>query len=175
MITNQITLETIVDTVKDYALEIQNGRKPADIVNHMNSEIIELAQEAAKAAFGGEAGDDGVVGEAIDVMNCALDRWIHERPDAVSTEVMTSMIHRERREIRDEDLLQIMMATIVDEDTHLDDGIGTDQRMAKIAAACVEMIAIDRPGILWPEIQDLMVAKLEKWKTHYANSVHRVR
>lgn len=54
---------------------IDNGRKLDDVMVHMMTEVGELAQEIIIAAGRShkQPGKDGVVGEAIDVINCALD------------------------------------------------------------------------------------------------------
>ena len=64
----------IVHVTRLYSDEINNGRTLADIVRHMKSEVQELDEELE-----GANGPDGVVGECVDVILCALDAiMIHD-------------------------------------------------------------------------------------------------
>lgn len=66
---------SLVNDVFAVSQEVEDGRTPLTILGHATSELGELADEVLIA--GGHsykcAGDDGVVGEALDLMLCALD------------------------------------------------------------------------------------------------------
>lgn len=55
--------------------KIQNQRTPHDILAHLMSEVGELAEEVAidSGFLKKKAGADGILGEAIDVIICAID------------------------------------------------------------------------------------------------------
>jgi hypothetical protein len=69
------TENSLVGDVFTASDSVQNGRKLDDVLAHLMTEVGELAQEVIIAAGRShkEPGKDGVVGEAIDVINCALD------------------------------------------------------------------------------------------------------
>lgn len=63
--------------VREFSDGVRDGRTLAEICYHLKLELQELDQELAAA----EPGEDGVAGEAIDVMLCALDLVFKARPD----------------------------------------------------------------------------------------------
>jgi hypothetical protein len=73
----------LVDLVRPFALGIKNGRTKHDALRHLKSEVFELEDELE----GTGDGADGVVGEAVDVIACALDIIVLERPDITDEEV----------------------------------------------------------------------------------------
>lgn len=68
-------LEQIVEVCKT----INHDRDVSTITTHLYSEIDELTQEVVKMQFGEEAGDDGITGECVDVILCAVDLMYNER------------------------------------------------------------------------------------------------
>lgn len=66
---------TIVKRILETSSEIINDRTKSDVLVHLVTEVGELAQEIqiAEGKSYKEEGADGVVGEAIDVIICALD------------------------------------------------------------------------------------------------------
>lgn len=64
-------IQYALDTTK----EVTNYRTMQDILTHLMTEVGELAQEIqiAEGKSYKECGADGVVGEAIDVIACAID------------------------------------------------------------------------------------------------------
>lgn len=62
-------MSRMLETVRHYALGIHNGRKAADAFKHLKSEVKELGDEIEN----GGTGADGIKGEVMDVINCALD------------------------------------------------------------------------------------------------------
>ena len=63
----------IVAEIFKYSDKIKNDRTYVDAYLHMRSEEAELHEEIQAAMQNNKSGDDGVVGEAIDIILCALD------------------------------------------------------------------------------------------------------
>lgn len=66
---------TVVKQVLEASASIENNRTFQDILIHLMTEVGELAQEIEieEGKSYKQPGKDGIVGEAIDVINCALD------------------------------------------------------------------------------------------------------
>lgn len=66
---------TLVKDTLNACSQIKNDRTLQDILTHLMTEVGELAQEIqiAEGKSYKEHGEDGVVGEAVDVINCVLD------------------------------------------------------------------------------------------------------
>lgn len=62
-------MSRMLEIVRHYALGIHNGRKAENAFEHLLSEVKELGEEIES----GGAGADGIKGEVMDVINCALD------------------------------------------------------------------------------------------------------
>lgn len=82
VILNSTRPATLFDVVMDTAKLIPVHRTENDILNHAMQELGELAQEIA--IFRGKSlkdkGADGIIGEAIDVINCMLDIiYVHNK------------------------------------------------------------------------------------------------
>ncbi len=80
-------MSQMLEIVRHYALGIRNGRKAADAFKHLKSEIEELGVELEN----GGAGADGVKGEVMDVINCALDILFLVHPEVTMDELDTIM------------------------------------------------------------------------------------
>lgn len=62
--------------MKDYlklCKEVENGRDFLDVYSHLKGEVKELEEEVANLCAGCGAGEDGITGEAVDVILCAFD------------------------------------------------------------------------------------------------------
>ena len=81
----------VVPIVRFYARSIHNGRTARNIFNHARGELKELEDELDLKDQGEAPGPDGVIGEAVDVMQCMLDLIFHERPDITDEEIDTLM------------------------------------------------------------------------------------
>lgn len=66
---------TLVKTILEASSEIKNDRTKSDVLVHLMTEVGELAQEIqiSEGKSYKTEGVDGVIGEAIDVIICALD------------------------------------------------------------------------------------------------------
>ena len=70
---------------------VLNGRTVDDVVLHMTTELGELSTEIliANGKSYKDPGEDGIVGEAIDVILCALDVIRLDTPDITVDEIMS--------------------------------------------------------------------------------------
>lgn len=85
---------TMVDIVKRYSERIDDGRTLSDVLGHAMEELGELATEV-KIVNGKsykKAGPDGVIGEAVDLINCALDIIYLAKPDFTEDELKEMQI-----------------------------------------------------------------------------------
>lgn len=76
-------INSVVEATLFTSVNITDGRTTADVLAHMMTEVGELAQEViiSQGRSYKEPGADGVAGEAIDVMLCALDIIALEKPE----------------------------------------------------------------------------------------------
>ena len=72
---------------------INNGRTMNTIYDHLKSETIELDEEMVKYNSGLPPGDDGIAGESVDVMLCALDLIYSVNP-SISSDQIISILER---------------------------------------------------------------------------------
>ncbi len=80
-------MRTLFSIAKEYAIRIQNGRTPRDIMDHLKGEMEELDQEVNDHTLGHERGEDGIVGEAIDMIQCGIDLILSTNPDITEEEL----------------------------------------------------------------------------------------
>ena len=83
-------MQSLVDVVRKYALAINNGRTQHTILDHMRSEVQELAVEIDN----GSTGEDGIIGENIDIIACALDSIFIHNPTITEAELVALMIKK---------------------------------------------------------------------------------
>jgi hypothetical protein len=81
-----------LDIVRHYAALIQNGRTVSDASRHARLEHDELDEEIRLKSEGQSAGPDGIVGEAVDLMLCALDIVFVEAPLTTNEEICRIML-----------------------------------------------------------------------------------
>lgn len=79
------TNETIVNQILRFSAIVRNDRTPIDVQDHLESEVLELRQELD----GTGDGKDGVIGEAVDVILCAVD-MLHQA--GITTESQISAV-----------------------------------------------------------------------------------
>ncbi|NTF18002.1 hypothetical protein G6L37_06265 [Agrobacterium rubi] len=72
-----------IEIVQHYSREIRNDRTPMDALEHLEEEVAELKLEIKN----GNTGPDGVKGETIDVVNCALDVLFLVHPEITIAEI----------------------------------------------------------------------------------------
>lgn len=66
---------------------INNGRDLDSVFAHLEGEVTELMSEIDKAYYGDEPGEDGILGEAVDVALCALDAAIIANPGITEAQI----------------------------------------------------------------------------------------
>jgi hypothetical protein len=74
---------SLTTIVRRYTAMIRNGRTPKTIIAHMRGEVEELQAEID----GTGDGRDGIVGENIDVIACALDMIFEVQPNITDEEL----------------------------------------------------------------------------------------
>lgn len=81
---------TLVTTIFDAGDSIKNGRTPSTALIHLFTEVGELAQEVQIDSGDSykDPGADGVVGEALDVILCAIDIIRQTQPDCTEAELI---------------------------------------------------------------------------------------
>ena len=67
---------------------IDSPRTIGTVVDHLNSEVYELNQEVVNVLLDSEQGEDGVLGESVDVILCAVDLIYQENPKVTKAEIM---------------------------------------------------------------------------------------
>jgi hypothetical protein len=84
---NEHPIEKIISACKS----MSNNRDLSSIMKHLLSETKELEDEVTKSINGETAGTDGVVGEAIDVILCAVD-LIYQKVPSISKEYISFLV-----------------------------------------------------------------------------------
>jgi len=74
---------SMVEMVRRFSERIDDGRTISDVLEHAMEELGELATEnkIARGKSYKKPGKDGIVGEALDLINCALDIIYLAEPD----------------------------------------------------------------------------------------------
>lgn len=75
----------LLEMVRGYSDRIQNGRSLEDIHVHLHDEVSELGMEM----HGYQSGEDGIAGESIDVILCALDLIFKAAPHMTNEDIVT--------------------------------------------------------------------------------------
>ena len=73
--------------------KISNGRTRASVLAYLMEEVGELATEVniKEGHSGKKEGKDGIIGEAVDVVLCAIDIMYVENPDITTSEIEAIM------------------------------------------------------------------------------------
>ncbi len=74
----------LLSMVRGYSDRIQDSRTPSSIRDHLAGELDELNQELSAVV----PGEDGIAGESVDVMLCALDLIFKARPDWTDADIL---------------------------------------------------------------------------------------
>jgi len=80
-------MTTLTEIVRSFTKRIRNGRTNTSILAHMRSEVDELDAEIQN----GNIGEDGILGESIDIIACALDMIFENYPDISEEELARIM------------------------------------------------------------------------------------
>lgn len=84
----------IEDIVRHYSKRVQNGRTVQDAFDHMVKEVHELDVEVQRFIAGQPEGEDGIIGEAMDVISCALDVVFLAKPGTVNEEMREVLLNK---------------------------------------------------------------------------------
>lgn len=76
--------------VKKFSERIRNGRTNRDVINYLYGEYVELHEEV----FAETPGEDGVMGEAVDVILIALDMIYLDNPSITQEEIEAYMLKK---------------------------------------------------------------------------------
>lgn len=90
----KVQFSSTIDIVRHFAKVIQNGRTISDAARHAGDELIELKDEIVLKEAGETAGPDGIVGEAIDLIACALDIIFVEAPETTDDEINAILVRK---------------------------------------------------------------------------------
>jgi hypothetical protein len=80
-----------IDMTMKACIRVKNDRTMSSIFNHMIGETKELAEEITKYIANEEPGEDGIVGESIDVILCAMD-LIYQQNPSISNDYLYELI-----------------------------------------------------------------------------------
>lgn len=86
--------ETLTSVVRFFNKLVRNDRTQDSIVDHMAGEVQELKEEIEKHKLGQNPGSDGIIGENIDVIACALDSIFEHNPNITDEELNAIMIRK---------------------------------------------------------------------------------
>ena len=76
--------DNIIDLVRQYSDNLQNGRTISTIHDALHDEVTELAHEM----YTDEPGEDGIAGEAVDVILCAFDIIFKAKPEWTNDDII---------------------------------------------------------------------------------------
>jgi len=87
----------LLTVVRYYGDQIQDDRGEAEIFLHGVDEMHELNDEVLKSVCNKPPGEDGVVGEAIDVMLCMADLINKHTKNSFTEEQFNDYVHKKCR------------------------------------------------------------------------------
>jgi len=82
--------KSLISLVRGFSDRVKNGRTIDDVLNHTMEELGELATEV-KITNGKsykQPGKDGIVGESIDIILCALDMIYIDNPSVTEEDIL---------------------------------------------------------------------------------------
>lgn len=74
--------------------EVKNNRNLNSIFTHATSEMFELFEEICKKESNLPSGEDGVIGESVDVILCMFDMIHQTNPDITMDEIEKIMLKK---------------------------------------------------------------------------------
>ena len=77
-------MNDLIALVRTYSERVKNDRTVDDILEYLHNEVEELDGEV----IGYDRGEDGIPGEAVDVMLCALDMIYKSAPDWTDEDIL---------------------------------------------------------------------------------------
>lgn len=79
--------DTLFSLVKEASLAFHDDRTPISTWGHLQGEVIEFRDEIETDS----AGEDGIKGEAMDIINCTIDIIIQRYPETTEEELLELM------------------------------------------------------------------------------------
>jgi uncharacterized protein YunC (DUF1805 family) len=159
----------LVDAVLKVSGKVSNGRTVETVLMHLVTEVGELAQEVvvAEGRSYKAPGRDGVVGEAVDVILCAVDlAWMASGRDADAVRVaMAAPSGRAPMRTPDAQVLSLLgplasagrpSAGAGDPFAHAHESLIVDGALA--------ILASDVPSVTARDVLVIAERKLEKWR-----------
>lgn len=77
-------MNDLITLVRTYSDKVKNDRTAEDILEYLHDEVSELDGEV----IGYDKGEDGIPGEAIDVILCALDLIYKAAPEWTDADIL---------------------------------------------------------------------------------------
>lgn len=84
----------IVETILESCRDIKNGRTLRTVMDHLDSEVDELRDEVSYTLVDDPNGPDGILGESVDVMLCAVDMIYIDNPNVTKEQIMEVVIKK---------------------------------------------------------------------------------
>jgi hypothetical protein len=88
-----MTLDAI-ETILVSCRRIGNGRNIYDVMDALEDEVKELDEELVKFNHRKRPGADGILGESVDVLLCAVDMMYMENNDITAEEIMAKIVEK---------------------------------------------------------------------------------
>lgn len=77
----------VITDILDVCRDIKSDRNLDSILHHMHGELNELHDEVYSKVIGRKPNEDGVIGEAVDVILCAVDIIYKDNPTISEAEI----------------------------------------------------------------------------------------
>jgi hypothetical protein len=81
----------IVETILETCRNIKCYRDMQSVFKHLESEVAELNAEIDKEYYGIKAGEDGILGESVDIILCAADMIYQSNPNITAEEILAKV------------------------------------------------------------------------------------
>lgn len=188
----QAITPTLIDTIFEACRQVRDGRNHRNVALHAVTELGELAQEieiATGRPRGKVAGEDGIAGEALDLILCIVD-FLHQLDARTSDRsIMEAMNAREAakgvsyasfalygwsgwRPIEPERMAEMVMSMTEDlGQLYKFDAAPFGEEpcnplypAAHVVSDCLQLIRTVKPGITEAELIAMAQVKLAKWK-----------
>jgi hypothetical protein len=78
---------SIIQNILSASSRIKNSRNISSVFRHLVGEVNELRDEVTAKVCDLEHGEDGILGEAVDVILCALDVAYQDNPNLTEEQI----------------------------------------------------------------------------------------
>lgn len=86
--------ENIIGEILVACQEITTYRDEQTVFKHLKGEVDELDIELNKKYFGRAPGADGILGESVDVILCAVDMIYQDNPDVSYEDILRTVMKK---------------------------------------------------------------------------------